>query len=90
MTYGWAVATICGLSYNSYDGNHAHVSWPTAVTRGYLGQPVAEPVLSGNTLSRQFQHGTVTANFTTRTGVFGTSTTPLPPSAVTLPTITAA
>jgi hypothetical protein len=72
ILFGWACATISGCAYNAYDPAKGHTSatWPSSPARHYLGKPVAPPVRSGNVISRQFEHGKVTADFSTRKGTF--------------------
>jgi hypothetical protein len=74
MRFGLAAATIAGCAYMPYMGSHSDYYLPAEMKlngqRHYLGKPTGVPTRSGNIWSRTFEHGTVSANFDTRTGTF--------------------
>jgi Hypothetical glycosyl hydrolase family 15 len=74
MRFGLACACVLGGAYMPYNGDHASLYFPVEMTKGgqrhYLGQPTGAAKRSGNTWSRAFEHGTVSANFDTKQGAF--------------------
>lgn len=73
MKFGLALATIAGAAYLPYQ-SHSDLYMPAEMknngNRHYLGKAISDPTRSGNTWTRQFEHGTVTANHDTDTGTF--------------------
>jgi hypothetical protein len=70
LRFGLALACIAEGAYfpNSSWNAHQSLYQPAEMNpRGRLGRPVAPYTRSGNTFSRQFEHGSVSANFDTKT-----------------------